>query len=171
MANDFQTPIWCCEYMKTLIPDKVKTILEPTMGEGNIISILKDTYDITAPKDFWKLKNDKFDCIVMNPPFTPMSLGYKILYRCMELSDNIIALMPWLTLINSERRTKDIIDFGLKSITHLPRSTFKGARVQTCILELKKDFKGRMEFKLITKTKYEEMKNEGCQQTSSKESF
>lgn len=153
MTNDFQTPIWCCKYMKTLIPDNVKTILEPTIGEGNIVNLLNDIYDVTAPKDFWKLKNNHFDCIIMNPPFTPMSLGYKILYRCMELSDNIIALMPWLTLINSERRTEDIIAFGLKSVTHLPRSTFKGARVQTCILELEKGHKGKIEFRLIDDVK------------------
>ena len=149
MIGEFQTPVWCCKYMSTLIPGNVKTILEPTAGGGNIVKVLNDDYIVTAPDDFWKLKNNKFDCVVMNPPFTPMSLGYKILYQCMGLSDNIIALMPWLTLINSERRTEDIVDFGLKSVTHLPRRTFKGARVQTCILELRKGYAGRIEFKLL----------------------
>jgi len=148
MKNDFQTPTWCCEYMKILIPNNVKTILEPTSGQGNIVDILSDKYIVTAPKEFWNLDNDRYDCIVMNPPFSPMLVGYKILYRCMELSNNIIALMPWLTLINSEKRTKDIIDYGLKSVTHLPRRTFKGARVQTCILEMKKGYKKKIEFKL-----------------------
>ena len=58
----------------------------------------------------------------------------------MEMSDNIVALMPWLTIINSQKRTSDIINFGLKSITHLPRSIFKGARVQTCILQMEKEY-------------------------------
>jgi hypothetical protein len=82
----------------------------------------------------------------MNPPFTPMKLGYKILYRCMELSNNIVALMPWLTIINGQKRTEDIMNFGLKSITHLPRKTFNGARVQTCILELHKGYQGVTQF-------------------------
>jgi type I restriction-modification system DNA methylase subunit len=82
----------------------------------------------------------------MNPPFSPMTLGYQILYNCINMSDNIIALMPWLTIINSERRTKKIIDFGLKSITHLPRNIFPGSRVQTCILEIKKGYSGDIKF-------------------------
>lgn len=151
--NNFQTPIWCCKYMKSLIPKGVTTVLEPTAGEGNLVNILKDNYEVISPKDFWKLKvEEKFDCIVMNPPFTPMSLGYKILYQCMKMSDNIIALMPWLVLINSEKRTKDIFSYGLKSVTHLPRNTFPGARVQTCILQMKRLYKNDTIFKHI-KTK------------------
>jgi hypothetical protein len=41
-------------------------------------------------------------------------------------------------IINGEKRTNDIMKWGLKSITHLPRSTFKGSRFQTCILEMKR---------------------------------
>jgi len=67
-------------------------------------------------------------------------------FACMEMSDNIIALMPWLTMINGQKRTSDIIDFGLVSITHLPRSIFNGARVQTCILQMSKGYKGKTEF-------------------------
>jgi hypothetical protein len=74
----------------------------------------------------------------MNPPFTPMSLGYKILFQCMEWTNNIIALMPWLTIINSQKRTEKINNYGLKSVTHLPRKTFPGSRVQCCILEMEK---------------------------------
>ena len=54
------------------------------------------------------------------------------------MTNNIIALMPYLAIINGEKRTNDIMNFGLKSITHLPRSTFKGSRVQTCILEMQR---------------------------------
>ena len=64
----------------------------------------------------------------------------------MEMSDNIIALMPWLTMINGQKRTSDIIEFGLVSITHLPRSIFNGARVQTCILQMSKGYNGKTEF-------------------------
>lgn len=145
--NNFQTPIWCCKYMKSLIPKETKTVLEPASGKGNLLNILKKDYKVTAPKDFFNLViKEKFDCIVMNPPFTPMVLGYKFLYKCMKLSDNIIALMPWLTIINSEKRTEDIFRFGLKSITHLPRKTFKGSRVQTCILQMENGYKEKTEF-------------------------
>lgn len=141
---DFQTPPWCCEYMVSLIPDGCRKVLEPTPGQGNLVKALQDKgYDVESPNNFFDLiEFEQFDCIVMNPPFTPMKLGYEILYRCMKMSDNIIALMPWLSLINGEKRTKDIIRFGLKSVTHLPRKTFTGSRVQCCILQMRKYYKG-----------------------------
>jgi hypothetical protein len=80
-----------------------------------------------------------------------MKMGYEILYKCMDMSDNIIALMPYLAIINGEKRTNDIMSFGLKSITHLPRSVFKGSRVQTCILEMSKGYKGDTIFKTLPK--------------------
>lgn len=134
---DFQTRQDVCKYMVSLIPDGVETVLEPTPGSGNIVKELVG-YRVTAPDDFYTLPGGRFDAVVMNPPFTPMQKGYDIFYKCMERSDIIIALMPYLTIINSEKRTRDIFDFGLKSITHLPRSVFKGSRVQTCILELER---------------------------------
>ena len=76
------------------------------------------------------------------PPFSPMKEGYEILNVCMEMSNTIIALMPWLTIINSERRTKKILDFGLHSVTHLPRTAFPGSRVQTCILDMQRGVSG-----------------------------
>jgi len=143
---NFQTPIATCNYMVSLLPNNIKTVLEPTPGQGNIVKALAN-YNVTAPTtDFWKVSGT-WDAIVMNPPFTPMNMGYKILFKCMEMSDVIIALMPWLTMINSERRTKRIMDFGLKSITHLPRNTFKGSRVQTCVLEMIHGYKQECIFK------------------------
>jgi hypothetical protein len=134
---DFQTPDHVCEYMVKLLPKNIVAVLEPTPGEGNLVKALrKHNYVVDEPVDFFTHKFTNYDAVVMNPPFTPMTVGYDILYQCMELSDCIIALMPWLTIINSQKRTNDIIDFGLCSITHLPRSVFKGARVQTCILKM-----------------------------------
>lgn len=134
---DFQTPVNVAEFMVNLIPLGYKTILEPTCGAGNLVSKLKG-YDVTAPKEFFKMKPRRFDAVVMNPPFTPMKLGYEILFKCMDMSDLVIALMPWLTIINSQNRTQKLIDFGLFSITHLPRNVFPGTRVQTCIIILRK---------------------------------
>ena len=138
--KNFQTPLYVCDYMVRQIPLECVTILEPTPGIGNLVGEMQSWgFSVTAPENFWDISG-KFDCIVMNPPFTPMTLGYKILYRCMEMSDNIIALMPWLTLINSKKRSEKIKSFGLRSVVHLPRTVFSGSRVQTCILNMSKGY-------------------------------
>lgn len=134
-SDEFQTPLHICEYMAGFLPISAGRILEPTPGCGNLVSVLNGHGDVTAPVDFFEI-DGRFDWVVMNPPFTPMKLGYEILFKCMEMSDHIIALMPWLTMINSESRTKRIMEYGVRSITHLPRNVFKGSRVQTCILEM-----------------------------------
>jgi len=144
--TEFQTPSKVCAYMSSFLPYDAGKILEPTKGLGNLVKALKPRGEVITPDDFWNMDFQYFDWIVMNPPFTPMLTGYRILYRCMDMSNNLVALMPWLTIINSQKRTQDIIDFGLISITHLPRSIFKGARVQTCILRMKKNYTGQTEF-------------------------
>jgi hypothetical protein len=145
---DFQTPEFICKYMADYLPEDAGRILEPTPGIGNLVKACSIKGEVITPQDdFFLMPKSKFDWIVMNPPFSPMAVGYKILYRCMEMSDNIIALMPWLTLINGAKRTKDILNFGLVSITHLPRKIFDGSRVQTCILEMQKGYSGKVEFK------------------------
>ena len=152
-GDNFQTPENICEYMASFLPKSAGKILEPTPGKGNLVKALEKHGDVFVPDDFNKMPTKKFDWIVMNPPFSPMKQGYEILYKCMEMTDNIIALMPYLTIINGEKRRKDIMDFGLKSISHLPRSTFKGARVQTCVLEMKKGFVGQTVFKALPEIK------------------
>ena len=141
-GENFQTPIDVCNYMASFLPINAGKILEPTPGKGNLVKSLQKYGEVIAPDNFDNIDNERFDWIVMNPPFTPMKQGYDILYKCMDMTDNIIALMPYLTIINGEKRTNDIINWGLKSITHLPRSVFKGSRVQTCILEMKKGYSG-----------------------------
>lgn len=150
-GDNFQTPEKICQYMASMLPENAGTILEPTPGKGNLVRELEKRGEVTAPEDFNKMDAKRFDWVVMNPPFTPMKQGYEILYKVMEMSDNIVALMPYLTIINGEKRTQDIMDFGLKSITHLPRSTFKGSRVQTCILHMEKGYKGDTIFKTLPK--------------------
>ena len=154
---NFQTPPEICTYMASLVPSWAHHILEPTPGLGNIITALeeKGQFKITAAEDFFLLdKKDRFDCIVMNPPFSSksaytenapegaevlgMKLGYFILKQCMEMSDRIIALMPWYTISDSDIRMRHLRDFGIKSLTPLPRKTFQYARIQTVIIELKK---------------------------------
>lgn len=161
--TEFQTPPPVCKYMVGMIPKGAKKILEPTKGIGNIVNELSG-YEVTAPDDFFLLdRNQRFDAIVMNPPFTAksaflenahetfeekgMKFGYYILTECMKMSDNVIALMPWFTLSDSDVRLRFLRDFGMKSLTPLPRKTFQYARIQTVIIELEKGYKGDCLFK------------------------
>lgn len=132
--------------MAAMVPRFVNSVLEPTPGDGNLVRALRERrFNVTAPDDFWSVSGN-FDAVVMNPPFTPMDVGYDILYKCMDMTDVVIALMPWLTIINSEKRTKKIMEYGLVSVTHLPRYTFDGSRVQCCILNMRRGFVGHTLF-------------------------
>ncbi len=162
--ENFQTPLPVVKEMVRMIPVGAKTILEPSPGVGNIISELGN-YDVTAAEDFFLLdRKQRFDCIVMNPPFSErtafmdnapadiksgMRIGYYFLTECMEMSDNIIALMPWFTLIDSDLRLRTLKKYGMKSVTGLPRKTFNYARIQTCIIELEKGYTGETTFKVF----------------------
>lgn len=148
----YQTPVWACNLMADMIPAGVKTILEPTPGEGRLVKVLQDRgYIVTAPDLFENISPFlRFDAVVMNPPFKN-SIEQKFLLASLELSDNIIALLPWFSLINCDSRTRLLKDFGILSVTHLPRSTFRKIRIQTMILHLQKGYKGTIELKIIDK--------------------
>jgi len=165
LSTQFQTPAFAAKYMAGLIPPGTKTILEPTPGIGNIIAELTG-YDVTAPADFFLLDTSlRFDCVIMNPPFSGkfanlthapahykkdgMRMGYQMLKDCMLLSDNIIALMPWFTLVDSDVRQRELYRFGLKSLTALPRKTFAYIRIQTMVMQLVKGYNGPTEFKVF----------------------
>jgi len=159
---DFQTPLSVAEYMVGLIPAETMSVLEPTPGEGNILKFLS-RYQVTAPEDFFALQKSRFDCVVMNPPFSSkyaygvpndfeykgMRLGYYILTECMKMSDHVIALMPWFTISDSDVRLRHLRHFGLKSITALPRKTFKYARIQTCVFELSSGWRDNTIFQVF----------------------
>jgi len=142
--TNFQTPKWVIDLMISEIPDGCFSILEPTPGAGNVVNELKLAgYFVTYPDgDYFGMTHTDYDCVLGNPPFSPMTKGYEILYDVMEKAPNIIMVMPWLTLINGQKRLNDIMRYGLKKIIHLPRNAFKGARVQTCILVMTKGFDG-----------------------------
>lgn len=159
---EFQTPLPVCKYMVKMVPKGTKTILEPSPGLGNIVSCMKK-YQVTAAADFFLLDKDmQFDAIVMNPPFSErttfmnnapkevqsgMRVGYYFLTECMKMSDHVIALMPWFTLTDSDLRLKHLENFGIKSITALPRKTFNYTRIQTCVIELHKGWTRNTIFK------------------------
>lgn len=170
ISLDFQTPPEVCKYMASLVPTGARTVLEPTPGIGNIVAQLSG-YEVTAPANYFDLdKKQRFDCVVMNPPFSSksafgvpqhlnrlgMRLGYIILQECMGMSDNVIALMPWFTLSDSDVRLRALKKYGMKSLTALPRKTFEYVRIQTVIIELQKGFKGETAFKVFDLLNYEE---------------
>ena len=159
---EFQTPTSVVEFMCSLIPEGTVSVLEPTPGEGNILSALTD-YSVTAPDNFFALDPSRFDCIIMNPPFSlkyafgvpeelnlkGLRLGYFILLECMKMSDKIIALMPLFTISDSDVRMRYLKSFGLKSITILPRKTFKYVRIQTCVFELERGWSEKTIFNVF----------------------
>jgi len=143
--TDFQTPEWVCRLMVSLIDHYPKTVLEPTPGDGNLVKAILNKYPkakIITPTRFEELESQKVDYVIANPPFSPMSLGYQMLEWFFDFSGNVIVVMPWLSIINSESRTKKYLNKGLKEIIHLPRKAFKGARVQTCILKFSEGHAG-----------------------------
>lgn len=163
--TNFQTPPEICKYMVDMVPDTAIKVFEPTPGLGNIVKALeeKEKYQIETADDFFLFDTTKkFDCIVMNPPFSSksaymknapegsevlgMKLGYYILKTCMQMSDNVIALMPWYTISDSDVRMRYLRDFGIKSLTPLPRKTFRYARIQTVIIELESGYNGETKF-------------------------
>lgn len=150
--SNFQTPPIVADFMASFLPINCGTVLEPTPGIGNlVIAAEKRGAKVYAPDYFKDIpENYRSDYAIMNPPFTPMIEGYNYLTKVMEMSDLIIALLPWFVLINSEKRLKDILDFGLVSVTHLPRKTFPGCRIQCCILQMNKGYKGETLFKHFT---------------------
>lgn len=164
--ENFQTPIDVCEYMVGLIPKNVLTVLEPTPGLGNLkYCVLNKGYQVYSPDDFFLMNKSEFDCVIMNPPFSSnqtvldnapsginlsgLRAGYYILEKCMEMSDNVIALMPWFTIGDSDVRMRRFKEFGLASVTLLPRKTFKYARIQTVVLQLQKGYNKKSEFKTL----------------------
>lgn len=163
--NDFQTPLPVAKYMQSLIPIGTKTLLESTPGIGNLIYGLSEKHEITAAIDFFRLDRKKYDCVIMNPPFTSneaildyasrevkrltgSKIGTWFLYEMLTWSDNVIALMPWYTIINSERRTQKLIDFGLVSIANLSRCWFN-TRIQLCVLQLKRGWNKQTVFRQV----------------------
>lgn len=165
-ATDFQTKPEVCDYMVSLLKGyEVKNVFEPTPGIGNIVrSLEKNGYQVTAPTDFFTQPKIRFDACVMNPPFSSkfaflenapagmnkhgMRLGYHILLECMQMTDIVIALMPWFTISDSDVRLRFLKRWGLKSVTALPRKTFQYARIQTVVLELIKGYDNETAFKV-----------------------
>lgn len=151
-SNHFQTPLWVCDIMIKQITNPPNSILEPTAGNGNLVKTLKEKFPnteiIAEYHDIHNLAPIKVDYVVANPPFSPMLKGYEMLELFFKFSKNIIIILPWLSLINSVKRTNWFRLMGLYKVIHLPRSAFVGSRVQTCILVFKDNYHGMIELEL-----------------------
>ena len=166
--NQFQTPKAVCDYMVSMIPKNTVSVFEPTPGQGNLIKALEhcNQYKIHTCEDFFLHDSKKkYDCIIMNPPFSSynaymvnapinaetrgMKIGYYILKECMKMSNEIIALMPWYTIADSDVRLNFLKSYGIVSLTALPRKTFKYARIQTCVMQLRSGYTKPTIFKTL----------------------
>lgn len=161
-VDDFQTPPNVADYMAGLVKNTTGMILEPTPGLGNLVAALAcKGMDVYSPSDYWNLDFDaRFSAVVCNLPFSSktfkncpaeyegrgMVVSYYQLWRLMEMADEVVALMPWFTISDSDVRLRALYDYGLISVTALPRKTFNYARIQTCVLHLQKGYKGKTEF-------------------------
>jgi hypothetical protein len=159
--DKYQTPIWACNYMADMIPEGVRTILEPTAGEGRLVKVLRDRgYEVTAPELFENLDPFlQFDAVVMNPPFVK-GIEHKFLLTSLQISPVIIALLPWFSLINADSRSYLLKVFGIRSVTHLPRCTFRQIRVQTMIIHLQRGWDEPTIFEIIDSHFVKKMKNQ-----------
>lgn len=145
--TDFQTPVVVAEFMASLMDDQCGLILEPTPGLGNLVEAAKHKGKVIAPENFEDIiPGTRYDWAIMNPPFSPMKEGFHYLTEVMTMTDNIVALLPWFIIINSEKRLNAIMKYGLVSVTSLPRKTFPGCRIQCCVLKMQKGFKGETIF-------------------------
>ena len=120
------------------------TVLEPTPGAGNLVKALEVNYKVFVPKwDFWDeedvIHSQKFDAVVMNPPFAD---GESILMKSMQLADKVVAIIPWITVLSSDKRTVKLKQWGIERIWHLPRKCFTGISVPLMALFLTKGYKG-----------------------------
>lgn len=165
ISEEFQTPLNICSYMVDMIQEGAHYLFEPTPGMRNLTNTaLERGYAVESAADFFLSdKTKRYDAVIMNPPFScksaylehapkdvdfkGMKIGYHILTECMERSDNVIALMPWFVLSDSDVRMRTLKAWGMKSLTPLPRKTFNYARIQTVVIELQKGYKGETLFK------------------------
>jgi hypothetical protein len=139
---NFQTPPYLCNFIAEVVkqslgPDEL--IVEPTPGAGNMVAALRAGGFQRVeypPGDFFKwLPSAGPAAIVGNPPWSPMTKAYEILFRCLDMNPRLVVMvMPWMTLLNSDSRIQKLAAKGLNSIIALPRSVFPGIRAGCCIL-------------------------------------
>ena len=159
--NIIQTPEWLAYKIydigryKIFKLDSNITILDPCCGNCILMQPFRsrpDVYDITEidirynDMDFFKYSTDnKFDIIVMNPPFSRDKAGkncWDWVVKAMEHLNDIgylYAILPDYILFNSDHRKKQLSEW-LVYAGSLPKNTF-GFQLHThlCIFTLCKN--------------------------------
>ena len=103
-------------------------ILEPSCGEGHMSEVIRKYmhprgwltsrdlvdrgYKNTEVKDFFETKDEYYDLVITNPPF---SHALKFIEKGLELSDNVIVLAK-IQLLEGKARSKVLSKLGLKEI-------------------------------------------------------
>ena len=172
IKKDFQffpTPTAVVEQMLSLADIKKDSIiLEPSCGKGNIADaihraypnnkllgielnsmlndVLKDKpYEVLAETDFLQYNTEKWDRIVMNPPFSKMQDIDHILHAYDLLaSDGILvsvcSMSPFYRTCKKAEAFREFVDSHNATVIKLPEGAFKesGTMVQTCIVVVRK---------------------------------
>jgi hypothetical protein len=124
--DDFQTPK---EALLPLIPfiKKEWTIWECAEGKGNLVQGLKEFgfnvigSDILTGSDFLGFNQEKYDCIITNPPF---SIKQEFIERCYQLKKPFALLLP-LTTFETWKRQKLFRENGVQVIFFDKRIKFE----------------------------------------------
>jgi hypothetical protein len=120
-------------------------VLDPFRGKGAFYdnypdNVIKDWCEIDEGKDYFEY-NDKVDWIVSNPPY---SIFGDVLKHSMELTDNIVYLIPLNKLTSSFTRVKELYNFGGIPYIYLlsPKACNFPFGFCTCAVWIKKGYRG-----------------------------
>lgn len=120
-------------------------VLDPFKGKGAFYDnypegVEKDWCEIDEGKDFFSYK-DRVDWIVSNPPY---SIFGEVLKHSMELTDNIVYLIPLNKLTSSFTRVKELYNFGGIPYIYLlsPKACNFPFGFCTCAVWIKKGYRG-----------------------------
>lgn len=110
--------------------DANKTVLEPSCGEGHMVSVLKENFNNIVSydkyvgedtKDFLD-ETEKYPYIITNPPF---SLALEFIKKCMEIATERFCLLLPLSYLHGQTRYNERIfmnpDFPLDSVNIFTR--------------------------------------------------
>jgi hypothetical protein len=125
---------------------------EPCRGTGNIYKLLPSQSswcEINEGRDFFDFTG-KVDWILTNPPY---SIYDKFLFKCFEVSDNVVLLVPLAKAFKSMKIERMVDAYGgLKKIVLIGSGTKCGFAFgfPTGFLHYQRGYKGDIERKVIT---------------------
>jgi len=132
--------------------DLTGKVLDPFRGKGAFYDNLpgtvnKDWCELDEGKDFFSY-NEKVDWVISNPPY---SIFGQVLDHTMELTDNIVYLIPINKLTSSFTRVKYLAAWGgiPKIILMSPKTVGFPFGFAVGAVYFKKGYKGLTEFKIL----------------------